>query len=441
MRLKLGHAAQRKAEEARQAAEGEEIFAFMSAGRRAADDEQPQPEPERGGDTEPQPEPEALPDFPPTDPDRDASLAALHAEIAAVIAGAAARNELRRELAARREEAREVVKKAFYAEVGKVPPENGPKRKSDEDELEDEPDGALTKDEQHRLKRRKERASRAVTKAFLAEHGLDAMPTRDPVVFTGGQGTGKSQAVARALAGLRSGNVLVFVPTVEKAEEYQAEIERYRPAHMFTFVWYGRTREVPESKQPPERPTAERAFLDFNRTRSERMCSAARGADRGRPAGRRQDARDLLRACPYRLDCHYLDQVDTIARHEGRRIVIVTHAMAYLPLPFTPDLIVIDEDVATKAVSVTEIGPARLLDGEKWEGAEELGAGRPPGRRRAGAAGRGAGRPARGRRHGGSPEGVRRVTSSACTRAWSTPSGRRARAARRTAPSPTWCSS
>ena len=148
VRLKLGHAAQRKAEEARQAAEGEEIFAFMSASRRAANDEQPQPEPEAAAQPEPppepdaatppKPEPEALPDFPPTDPDRDASLAALHAEIAAVIAGAAARNELRRELAARREEAREVVKKAFYAEVGKVPPENGPKRKSDEDELEDD---------------------------------------------------------------------------------------------------------------------------------------------------------------------------------------------------------------------------------------------------------------------------------------------------------------
>ena len=103
------------------------------------------------------------------------------------------------------------------------------------------------------------------------------------------------------------------------------------------------------------------------------MCSRPKGLiEDAQQAGVKMRA-TFCGACPYRHDCHYLDQVDTIARHEGRRIVIVTHAMAYLPLPFAPDLIVSDEDVATKAVSVTEIGPARLLDGEKWEGAEGLG--------------------------------------------------------------------
>jgi hypothetical protein len=98
---------------------------------------------------------------------------------------------------------------------------------------------------------------------------------RKAVLFTGGQGTGKTRVVARALAGLPGGDVLVLVPTIGKAEELREEIEREigrrDPVRMFTFVWYGRTRPVPPDKRP-KGTDGNPAFLDVNRRQLERMC-------------------------------------------------------------------------------------------------------------------------------------------------------------------------
>ena len=99
---------------------------------------------------------------------------------------------------------------------------------------------------------------------------------------------------------------------------------------------------------------------------------APEGADRGRAAGRRRDGEDVLPRLPDAPDCRYLAQVDTIKNFEGRRIVIAAHEAAFLPMPFASDLVVVDEDLATKAARVVEIDPARLLDPERWEDAPDL---------------------------------------------------------------------
>src|SRR3954451_6734168 len=112
---------------------------------------------------------------------------------------------------------------------------------------------------------------------FLAEHDLDAVPPREVRLFSGGQGTGKTQAVARNLAGLRSGNVLVLIPTIAKAEELKEEIEGHDRRGMRTFVWYSRTQAVPKSLQPEDAQANADAFVNFNRRRSERMCSRSQG--------------------------------------------------------------------------------------------------------------------------------------------------------------------
>ena len=292
VRFKLGQVVQRKAEEERQAAEGAEIFAFMSAGRRteegAPDDASPRRE--AGGadagaeeqpavEPPPPPPPPELPDLPPTDPDRDVALAALHAEIAAAFMGTAERNALRRELDARRREACETVQAAFLAELGKAA-----------DELDD--------DEKRRLRNAKGRASKAAKKAFLVEQEPAAIPPRDPVLFTGGQGTGKTQAAARALAALPGGDVLVLIGTIAKAEELRDEIEQHRPASMFTFVWYGRTQPVPKSKQPDDEQAGNPAFLDLNRRRSERMCSRPKGLIEDAQRAGVEMGKTFCSACP-----------------------------------------------------------------------------------------------------------------------------------------------
>ena len=110
--------------------------------------------------------------------------------------------------------------------------------------------------------------------------------------------------------------------------------------------------------------------------------------------------RTFCSACPLRLDCLYWAQLDTVEKFEGRRIVIAAHEAAFLPMPFSGDLVVVDEDIATKAARAVEIDPARLLDPDKWEGRRPAWADRPQGRRGAGPPGRGAGGPARGRRRG-----------------------------------------
>ena len=213
--------------------------------------------------------------------------------------GTAERNALRRELDARRREACENVQAAFLAELGKAA-----------DELDD--------DEKRRLRNAKGRASKAAKKAFLVEQEPAAIPPRDPVLFTGGQGTGKTQAAARALAALPGGDVLVLIGTIAKAEELRDEIEQHRPASMFTFVWYGRTQPVPKSKQPDDEQAGNPAFLDLNRRRSERMCSRPKGLIEDAQRAASRWARRSAPPARMRLDCHYVNQVDTIKRYEGR---------------------------------------------------------------------------------------------------------------------------
>jgi hypothetical protein len=137
---------------------------------------------------------------------------------------------------------------------------------------------------------------------------------------------------------------------------------------MFPFVWRGRLAPAPRSDEL----SASASFIDFARRHTERMC--------GRPQHLISQAQEagvemygtFCLTCPLRSDCAYLDQIDTIQRFEGRRIVIAAHEVAFLPMPFASDLVIVDEDLATKAARALEIDPARLLDPEKWRDKPEL---------------------------------------------------------------------
>ena len=87
------------------------------------------------------------------------------------------------------------------------------------------------------------------------------------------QGSGKSRTVAKALAGLKGGNVLVLVPTLKKAEELAAEIERHRPERMFVKVWRGRLARL-AARRAARSP---RSLRRLQPRSAERMC--------GRPSG------------------------------------------------------------------------------------------------------------------------------------------------------------
>ena len=80
--------------------------------------------------------------------------------------------------------------------------------------------------------------------------------------------------------------------------------------------------------------------------------------------------------------------------------------LMFVPMPFRPDLVVVDEGVTLKAARAIEIAPERLLDPEKWEGAAPLLEIAGTVAARAGSARAGAGGPARGR---GRCEGARRL--------------------------------
>ena len=141
------------------------------------------------------------------------------------------------------------------------------------------------------------------------------MPPREPACSPAGRAPARRSAVARALAGLKGGDVLVLVPTVEKAEELKEEIERHRPARMFTVRLVRPHPAGPRRTSRPNGTDGERAFLDFNRRQLERMC--------GRPKELIEDAqragvemgRTFCPACPMRLDCLYLGP----ARHHQER--------------------------------------------------------------------------------------------------------------------------
>ena len=305
------------------------------------------------GEGGPAPEPEALPDFGPVHPDRDAALEELHAGIAGSIESASKRIKLRRELRKRRQAARDEAQAAFLRTVCKEPE-------------------ALEEDEKRRLRNAKARASRAAKVAFLEEHGLEAMPKRQAILFTGGQGTGKTRAVAQALARLKSGNITVLVPTLAKAEEVAAEIERHQPDRLFVKVWRGRLAPPPIEVIEARKPDGNLAFLDFNRAPSERMCGRSKALIQRAQAAGCAMHKTFCHSCPLRHDCLYLGQIDLLKALDGARIVVAAHETAFLPLPFASELVVVDEDLATKAARVIEIDPARLLDPQKWEGAPGL---------------------------------------------------------------------
>ena len=63
---------------------------------------------------------------------------------------------------------------------------------------------------------------------------------------------------------------------------------------------------------------------------------AAEGPDRRRPEGSGAvSAPPSAARAPMRLDCPYLDQLDTLKRLDGRLILIAAHELMFAPLPFT----------------------------------------------------------------------------------------------------------
>ena len=218
------------------------------------------------------------------------------------------------------------------------------------------------------------KASRKAKAEYLAELGLEELPPRAAILHTGAQGSGKSLTVAKRLAGLKGGNVLMLVPTLKKAEEPEAEIERQiklradagEPVSMFVKVWRGRLAPPPEGERHPAQGFFDKHGINFNRAPSERMCARPKALiDDAQKAGCRIRA-TFCGTCSMRLDCRYLDQLDTIKRLEGRLILVAAHDLMFTPLPFLPDLVVIDEGVVGKAARAIEIAPERLLDPEKW---------------------------------------------------------------------------
>ena len=129
-------------------------------------------------------------------------------------------------------------------------------------------------------------------------------------------------------------------------------------------VWHRRPKV---SATPPKGSSTD--GINFNRSPSERMCTRPKTLiDDAQKAGCRIRA-TFCGTCSMRFDCRYLDQLDTLERLEGRLILIAAHDVMFTPLPFRPDLVVIDECVISKAARAIEIAPERLLDAEKWEDA------------------------------------------------------------------------
>ena len=300
-----------------------------------------------------EPQLEALPDFGPARADRGTALAELHQEIAQELAEAAERIALRRELERRRKEAKEAAAAPF----------GDPK--------------CLDAHKKRKLKAAMAKASKKAKAEYLAELGLEELPPRAAILHTGAQGSGKTLTVAKRLAGLKGGNVLMLVPTLKKAEELEAEIERQiklradagEPVSMFVKVWRGRLAPPPEGERHPAQGFFDKHGINFNRSPSERMCTRPKTLiDDAQKAGCRIRA-TFCGTCSMRFDCRYLDQLDTLERLEGRLILIAAHDVMFTPLPFRPDLVVIDESVISKAARAIEIAPERLLDAEKWEDA------------------------------------------------------------------------
>ena len=109
--------------------------------------------------------------------------------------------------------------------------------------------------------------------------------------------------------------------------------------------------------------------MDFNRRQLERMCGRPKALIEEAQRAGVEIGRTFCSACSLRRDCLYWAQLDTLEKFAGRRIVIVAHEAAFLPMPFSGDLVMVDEDIATKAARAVETDPARLLDPDKWQGA------------------------------------------------------------------------
>jgi hypothetical protein len=272
-----------------------------------------------------------LPDFGPVRADRDAALAEQDAEISQTMLAMAERLALRKELEKQQDEAKAAAERTFLRKVGKVTTEE------------------LDASEKRRLTSLKGRASQTTKAAFLAEKGITAMPKAGAKLFTGGQGTGKSKAVARAVAKLTTGNIVIRVGHHAKAAEWLEDLERYG-ARMVARIYLGRLADV----EP-------------------RMCGRdkkliGRAMRNGVRIGKTFCAR-----CPLRDDCRFRSQRALLMELEGAVIVIAVHETGFVPVPFKADLEIIDEDLASKtAQPAIEIDPSRLRDPEKWKGRPEL---------------------------------------------------------------------
>ena len=226
----------------------------------------------------------------------------------------------------------------------------------------------LTKAERRRVAPRVLEAMQAAARDFLEQQGLDRLPARTRVMFTGGQGTGKTRTVIAAVAPAKRCSVAVFVPTLGKAEEVERDLlrameEAYRgtpyasPIHVM--VWRGRTAPKP-------------VMVEVGGNAGPgRMCRLPERLVSRVQATGVNVRQALCEGCPFRAGCAYIAQGARVQAEYGRLIVIFTHESLFLPLPFTPDLVVVDEDVTLRAASrVTEIDPAALVAAELWEGAK-----------------------------------------------------------------------
>ena len=224
---------------------------------------------------------ETLPDFEPARADRDTALAELHQEIAQELAEAAERIALRRELDRRRKEAREAAAAPF----------------GDPELL----DAARQAEAQGRHGQGQQEGEGSST---LPSSGSSELPGREAVLHTGAQGSGKSQAVAKALAGLKGGNVLMLVPTLKKAEEAEAEIERQiklrrrcrsSPSPCSPRCGAGGWHRRPKGERHPAQGFLGKHGINFNRPPAERMCARPKALIDEAQKAAVPDPRHLLR--------------------------------------------------------------------------------------------------------------------------------------------------
>lgn len=288
--------------------------------------------------------PIALPDFDIQATDHAVALAAAEREVAERMTAAVVRVELHALCRAAEREARDKAREEYARYVGKA--------------LEE-----MTPGERVQCGREGGHARREARAGFLADRGLEALPDPESRLFTGSTGVGKTRAVARALATMRAGIVVVAAPTLAKADEFGADlraalVEAYRgspyASRVEVVVWRGRTKE---KQGEPEGGT--------------RMC----GRDAETVKEVQGTGASVLKAmcgpCPLRDECAYLAQRRKVQGGKGGALVVViSHEGLFLPLPVSPDLLVVDEDAALRAARIAIIPPEQVASPAMWEGAE-----------------------------------------------------------------------